>query len=136
MKKTFRLDIYTPYEHYFSANAEYLSLSSEKFTLGILPNHGEMISTVAICEITIQKNGEQTHYATSGGIIKVKDNQVDLLLQTIESETEIDLERAEKARERAENRLLHTVKETISETNARLALERAINRINIKKRKE
>ncbi len=131
--KSFLLDIYTPYGHYLSDQVESLKVASEEYTLGILPDHAPLISTVAICEIVIEANGEKHNYATSGGIIKVKDNKVELLLNTIESPDEIDLSRAEAAKERAENRLSNTNLEPIAITRSKLALARAINRINVKK---
>ena len=133
--KKFKLDIYTPYGQYLSEEVEYLSVSSEKYRLGILADHAELISTVTICEIEIDKDGVRQNYATSGGIIKVKNNQVDLILQTIESADEIDLERAQAAKERAERRLADATLETLAQTRARLALARANNRINIKSKK-
>lgn len=133
--KKFKLDIYTPYGHYLSEEVEYLSVSSEQYRLGIYAGHAELISTVVICEIEIEKDGVRTHYATSGGMIKIKDNQVDLILKTIESADEIDLERAKAAKERAERRLADSSLETLAQTKARLALARAENRINIKNKK-
>ena len=131
--KTFKVDIYTPYGHYLSDEIEFLKVRSEEYTLGILPDHAPLVSTVTICEINIEKNGEIQKYATSGGIIKVENNQVDLLLNSLESEDEIDLDRAEAAKQRAENRLANPEEETISVTRSRIALARAINRINVKK---
>ena len=130
--KKFHLDIYTPYGLYLSDDVDYLSVSSEEYKLGILPNHAELISTITICEIEIENNGVRNYYATSGGVIKVKNNQVDLILQTIERADEIDLERAQAAKERAERRLTDSTLETLAQTRARLALARANNRINIK----
>ncbi len=134
--KKFQLDIYTPYGHYLSSQVEYLSVSSEDYKLGILADHAELISTITICEIEIDINGSRTYYATSGGMIKVKNNQVDLILQTIESSDEIDLSRAEAAKERAERRLSEGHLETLTETRSKLALARAINRINIKNKNQ
>ena len=130
--KKFRLDIYTPYGHYLSDDVDFLSVTSEQYKLGILPGHTDLISTVVICEIEIEKDGVRTSYATSGGVIKVKDNQVSLILKTIESADEIDLPRAIAAKERAEKRLMEPDLETLAQTRARLALDRANNRINIK----
>ena len=131
--KTFSIDIYTPFGHYLSDKIEFLKLRSEEYTLGILPDHAPLISTVTICEINIVKNGVTEKYATSVGIIKVENNQVNLILNSIESEDEIDLERAEAARQRAEYRLANAQEESINVTRCKIALARAINRINIKK---
>ena len=131
--KTFTLDIYTPFGHYLSDKVEFLKVSSEDYTLGILPGHAPLISTVTICEIEITKNGEKLNYATSGGVINIKDDKVTLLLNTIESPDEIDLSRAEAAKQRAENRLSNADLEPMMVTRSKLALQRAINRINVKK---
>ena len=131
--KKFDLDIYTPYGHYLSDKVDYLSVSSEDYKLGILADHAELISTVTICEIEIEIDGNRQYYATSGGVIKVKNNQVDLILETIESADEIDLDRAIAAKERAENRLASGELEPLGVTRSQIALARAINRINLKK---
>ena len=132
--KSFTLNIFTPYSHYYSDDVEYLQVSSEDYTLGILPNHAPLVSTVTISEIVIQKNGKRESYATSGGIIKVKDNKVELLLKSIESVDEIDLDRAIAAKERALKRLANPDLETVKITSSKLALARAENRIKLKNR--
>ena len=132
MAKSFTLDIFTPYSHYYSDEVEYLQVCSEKYMLGILPNHAPLVSTVIISEIVIQKDGVKESYATSGGVIKVGDNKVELLLQSIESADEIDLDRANAAKERALKRLANPNLETMKVTASRLALARAENRIKIK----
>ena len=133
MAKKFSLDIYTPYGHYLSDKVNYLSFQSEKYTLGILPDHAPLISTVTICQIMIEKDGNREFYATSGGVVRIGKNKVELLLETIESQDEIDLERAEQAKERAENRLASGQLEPLLITRSKIALARAINRINTKK---
>ena len=133
--KTFTLDIFTPFSHYFSDEVECLQVSSEDYRLGILPNHAPLVSTVTICEIVIQKGGKKESYATSGGVIEVKDNNVVLLLKAIESVDEIDLSRAEAAKDRALKRLANPNLESMKVTTSKLALDRAENRINLKKRK-
>ena len=133
--KTFTLDIFTPFSHYFSDEVEYLQVSSEDYRLGILPNHAPLVSTVTICEMVIQKGGKRESYATSGGVIEVKDNKVVLLLKAIESVDEIDLSRAEASKDRALKRLANPNLESMKVTTSKLALDRAENRINLKKRK-
>lgn len=133
--KKFIVDIYTPYGHYLSDKVDYLSVSSEDYTLGILADHAPLVSTVTICQITIKKDDKEEKYATSGGVVIVKDNTVDLLLDTIENSDEIDLDRALAAKERAENRLSDHDLEPLMITRTRLALARAINRIKLKEGK-
>ena len=132
--KSFTLNIFTPYSHYYSDDVEYLQVSSEDYMLGILPNHAPLVSTVTICEIVIQKGGKKESYATSGGIVKVSDNKVELLLKSIESVDEIDLDRAIAAKQRALERLANPNLETVKITSSKLALARAENRIKLKNR--
>lgn len=131
--KTFVLDIYTPFGHYLSDRVNSLTVSSEDFTLGILPEHSPLISTITISKVIIEKKGVKEIYATSGGVIRVEKTKVVLLLNAIESPDEIDLDRAERAKERAENRLSDAHLEPMSVTRSKLALARAMNRINVKK---
>ena len=132
--KSFTLNIFTPFSHYYSDDVEYLQVCSEDYMLGILPNHAPLVSTVTIGEIVIQKGGKKESYATSGGIIKVKDNKVELLLKSIESVDEIDLDRAIAAKQRALERLANPKQETVIITSSKLALARAENRIKLKNR--
>ena len=132
--KSFTLNIYTPFSHYYSDDVEYLQVCSEDYMLGILPNHAPLVSTVTIGEIVIQKGGKKESYATSGGIIKIKDNKVELLLKSIESVNEIDLDRAIAAKQRALERLANPKQETVIITSSKLALARAENRIKLKNR--
>ena len=108
-----------------------MQVQSEEYTLGILPGHAPLISTVKVCELIIQREGKKNSFAVSGGVIKINDNQIDLLVNAIESEDDIDLSRAEAAKQRAENRL-NNKEESIDVTRAMLALQRANNRIKIK----
>ena len=127
--KTFLLEIITPYGKYYSQEVEFLSLSSSK---GILPNHTPLISDVLICEIVIRKDSESDSYSTSGGIINIKKEKVTLLLNSIEHEEEIDIERAKQAKERAEKNLEAAKRDSrIDIARAEAALSRAINRIKV-----
>ena len=134
--KQFSLDIYTPFGHYLSDKVEYLSFKSEEYALGILADHAPLITTVTICEIIIITNGEKQKYATSGGVAKIENNKAELILKSIESQDEIDLDRAIKAKERAENRLANADLEPILVTRSKIALARAINRIKIKEEED
>lgn len=130
--KTFHLEILTPYKKYLEAEASYLFVSSSKYPLGVLPGHADLVSTVDICKAKITINGEEFVYATSGGIIKISKDSVILLLDSIESLDEIDIERAKAAKERAENRLAKVGTDpSIDMERTKKALARAINRLRL-----
>ena len=77
----------------------------------------------------IVKNGKTIYYALHGGAINVTNEQVTLMVNTIEREDEIDLERAHRAKKRAEERL-QSKGEGIDIKRAQLALYRALSRID------
>ena len=102
MNKKLNLTIYTPFGKYFAGECDYLSFTSGKGVIGVLPNHAPIITTVEISKLILRLNGEEMVFATSGGVMRIKeDHTVVLLLDSIERESEIDVERAYKAKERA-----------------------------------
>ena len=75
-------------------------------------------------------DGIISNFAIGGGVLHIeKNSKVTLLLDSIEAKDEIDIERAEKAKERAEDYL--TRKDNVDISRAKLALNRALNRINV-----
>ena len=129
--KTFKLDILTPYGKYFSHEVHYLEVRSDLSVLGIYPDHAPLISTLVISPMKIKFDDSTFEYAIGGGVIFVKEkNEVVLLLDSVEREDEIDLERAKQAKERAEHRLNH-IDENIDIKRAKISLARALNRIRL-----
>ncbi len=100
--KTFLLEIYTPYGKYFDRYVEEIVVTTEEYTLGILPNHSPLVAKVKTSKLEIVQNGEKKCYAIGEGILNVKKDGVTLLLESIESKEEIDIERAKLAKSRAE----------------------------------
>ena len=127
--KTFLLEIYTPYGKYFDRYVNELIIQTEEYVLGILPNHAPLIAKVKIGKMEIIQNGEKKCYANGEGLINVKKDGVVLILQSIESKEEIDIERAKLAKQRAEERLNQPL--NIDVERATKALIRANNRIEI-----
>ena len=126
---TFKLEILTPYGHYYNGEVDYLSLKNDDGVLGILPKHTPIITTVSLCKILVVIKGNRHLYATTGGVLNVKkDGTVSLLVQTIERSDEIDLERAKRAKKRAEDRIKDNRGDMKRAENALL---RAENRIQV-----
>ena len=133
MEKTFRVEIYTPTGKYLSTEADFLRVTSSVAVLGILPNHAPLITTLEICKLTIRSGSKENVYAISGGILNIKkDHSVTLLLNAIERNDEIDIERARNAQKRAEERI-SSHNEEVDISRAKAALSRALNRITISK---
>ena len=127
--KTFLLEIYTPYGKYLDAFVEEIVVPTEEYVLGILPNHTPLVAKVKTSKMEIIQNGQKKCYAIGEGLINVKKDGVVLLVDSIESKEEIDLDRAKQAKKRAEDRLAEPL--NIDVERATKALIRANNRISV-----
>lgn len=93
---------------YQESGVELVSAPGSEGTLGILPNHASLISTLDAGEVRIRKGGREEHFVVFGGFIQIAYNRVIILADTAERVSEIDFERAQRdfqhARERMERR--------------------------------
>src|SRR5436190_20698100 len=72
---------------------------------GVLPGHAPLLATLGIGELTYRIGREERHVAVAGGFAEVRNDKVIILADTAEKPDEIDRARAERAKERAEQRL-------------------------------
>ncbi|MGX7244793.1 F0F1 ATP synthase subunit epsilon [Enterococcus quebecensis] len=106
--------------------------------IGILPKHAPIIVPLAIDEVRVKRTDSETHVdwiAVNGGIMEVRDNVISIIADSAERERDIDVSRAERAKQRAE-RMIEKAKENANKDDLRratVALHRAINRINVSK---
>ena len=127
-----KLLILTPYGRYFEGDVDFLGVRSSNYTLGILPNHTPLVSTLIISKMVIRMGGKEYNYAIGGGVINIDKEKTTLILDSCERSDEIDVERAKQAKRRAEERLERAKKdETIDVARAQVALMKALNRIDI-----
>jgi F-type H+-transporting ATPase subunit epsilon len=129
--KAFKLEIVTPRKVVFSGEVVSFSAPGTMGGFQVLYNHAPLLAEIGVGEVKLQDpQGNETRYATSGGFVDVKQNQVVMLAETAEHSTEIDLARAEAAKERATKRLAeHAAGEDLSRAQA--ALSRALNRLKV-----
>ena len=127
--KTFLLEIYTPYGKYFDRYVDELVVQTEEYVLGILPNHSPLVAKVKTSKMEIIQNGQKKCYAIGEGLLNVKKESVVLIVTSIESKDEIDIDRAREAKKRAEERLGEPL--NIDIERAMRALIRANNRIAV-----
>ncbi len=98
--------------------------------IGILPNHIDYMTALDIGVTTYEKDNTSENISIIGGILQINNNNVTILSDKAELGSEIDLARANAAKERAEARLkLEEVKD-INHQRAQIALLRAIARIS------
>jgi F-type H+-transporting ATPase subunit epsilon len=103
-------------------------------TLGILPHHAPLISTLASGELRIKKSGREQSIVVFGGFIEVTPEKVIVLADTAERAEEIDLGRAEAARQRATVELAKNP-QGIDLAQAEAAMRRAAVRLRIGQRR-
>ena len=102
--------------------------------LGILAGHAPLIAALTVGELRITPpDTAPVEFAISGGFIRVEHDRVTVLADTAELATEIDVERALRAKERAEERL-KTRDSEVDFNRAQTALLRALNRLRIARR--
>ncbi|WP_349408821.1 F0F1 ATP synthase subunit epsilon [Pseudalkalibacillus sp. SCS-8] len=130
--KTFAVSVVTPDGPvYEETGAEMVSAKATSGELGILPGHVPLVAPLTINAIRIKKDNNTQILAVSGGFIEVRPEKVTILAQAAELPTDINVDRAQAAKERAEKRLQESKQEGVDFARAQLALDRAINRINI-----
>jgi F-type H+-transporting ATPase subunit epsilon len=129
--KIYRLEIVTPNKVVFSGDVTSFSAPGVIGGFQVLRNHAPLLSNIAVGEVkVVDAAGSESRYATSGGFVEVHENKLVMLAETAERSDEIDVTRAEAARERARKRLAD--KEAgIEIERARLALHRALNRLKV-----
>ena len=73
--------------------------------LGVLPSHAALLTMLRPGQLRVVKDGEESYLAVSGGFLEVLGNRVTVLADTAEQADEIDVERAEAALKRAQERV-------------------------------
>jgi F-type H+-transporting ATPase subunit epsilon len=127
----FELQIITPERTVFSGSVVSVSCPGTEGRFQILGNHAPFLAALAVGEMWVRDGGkDERRYAVGGGISQVYRNSMLILADSAERSDEIDVARAEEAKQRAERRLETTGSE-IDFERARSALFRAINRLKI-----
>jgi F-type H+-transporting ATPase subunit epsilon len=103
-------------------------------SLGILPNHAPLISTLSGGELRVKKGGQEQSMVVFGGFIEVTPDKVIVLADAAERVEEIDMQRAEQARRRAEEALAN--RESVEDlATAQASLQRAAVRLRTAERR-
>jgi F-type H+-transporting ATPase subunit epsilon len=105
MADTFQLEIVTPEKKVVDTAATEAQIPGKNGYLGVLPGHAPLITELAVGEITFRSGAEEQRLAVAWGFVEVLPDKVTILAETAERPAEIDIDRARKAKERAEQRL-------------------------------
>lgn len=134
MSDTFQLEIVTPTRLLVKDAAEEAQIPGATGYLGILPGHAPLITELGVGKITYKASGTTHTLAVAWGFAEVLPDKVTILAEAAERPQEIDVERAQKSKERAEERLKSNDAE-VDYTRAEDALRRAETRLNVAKEK-
>src|ERR1700739_3325338 len=130
MADTFQLEIVTPEKKVVQTAAEEVQIPGKNGYLGIMPGHAPLITELAVGEITFRENSTEQKLAVAWGFAEVLPNKVTILAESAERPSEIDVERARKAKERAE-KLLTSGDTNVDVERALDALHRAETRLEV-----
>lgn len=133
MYPLFRLEIITPYRKFFEGDVEMLVFRNVDGEMGVLKGHMPMVASVSIGPIRILKDGEWKMAAVSEGFVEIMPDKSMIFTDAAEWPEEIDVARALKAKERAEQRLNSQMSQ-IEHVRSQAALARAATRIQVTKR--
>ena len=131
-----QLDIVTPEKLAFSDEVDAVVLPGSEGEMGVLPHHAPLISTLGAGELRLRKAGQEESFAIVGGFVQVLPDKVVVMAETADMASEIDLEKAQEARRRAEQALEGGSVEGADLAAARAALQTALLRIRVAERRQ
>ena len=130
--RKFHLEIVTPDGSVWEGDAESILVRTSSGDVEIMANHSDYFASLGIGRAKLTADGKAREASMAGGFISVKGGEVKLVCTTFEFADEIDLERAEAARERAES-LIKKADNEKALAVAKAKLARALSRINVAK---
>ena len=131
---TIKLEIVTAERQIFSDDVNVLVADGVEGQLGILPHHAPLMTMLKPGELLIRKDREETYMAVTGGFLEVRPDKVIVLADACERAEEIDIARAEAAKQRAEE-ILKAHRPEIDTARAEAALRRSLIRLKVAERK-
>jgi F-type H+-transporting ATPase subunit epsilon len=124
----------TPERLVVETTAEELQIPGKNGYLGILPGHAPLITELAVGEISYRSGSKTGRIAVAWGFAEVLPNRVTILAETAEKAEDIDVSRAERSRQRAEERLAKGGTET-DYARCQVAIQRAETRLQVASKK-
>ena len=129
-----KLEVVTAERLVYSDEVDILVAPGIEGQLGILPQHESLMTILQAGEMMARKGNEEISWAISGGFLEVQPDRIIVLADTAERDDEIDLQRAEEAKRRAEERLKEKTS-AIDVSRAEAALQRSLTRLKVGQRR-
>ena len=125
--------IVTPDRLLVQAEVDEVQIPGSEGYFGVLPGHTPLLASLTVGELWYRRGQEKTYLSIAHGFAEVLPDRVTILAQLAERPEDIDVERAEKARQRAEQRLAQQ-KSDVDYERARVALMKALVRLQVSSR--
>ena len=125
------LEVVTPSGPVVSDDVDIVTAPGVGGEFGVLANHAPFLSTIKTGTLSFKKDKQTKFLMVSGGFSEVSNNKITFLVESAEYGHDIDVDRAMRAKERAEKRLAEAQahSETINRVRAEAALQRALARV-------
>jgi F-type H+-transporting ATPase subunit epsilon len=125
------LEVATPTRLAVAETVDEVVIPGSEGYFGVLPGHAPFLTTLGIGELMYRVGRDEHHLAVAGGFAEVRNDKVIVLADTAEAPGEIDRERAERARVRAETLLAGRTQEEVDYARALASLARALTRLQV-----
>lgn len=138
MAEKLKLEVVTPKGAVVSKEVDIVTAPGYGGEFGVLANHAPFLSTIKVGVLTYKTGAQEETLMVSGGFCEVSNNKLTFLVESAERGADIDVERAMRAKERAEKRLAEAQaqKEKFDRTRAEAALQRALSRLKVAERRK
>ena len=128
------LEIVTPEKTVFNGGVEEVTIPGVEGEFGVLMGHESLLSAVKFGELNFTKENKKSYYAVNTGYTEVTAQKVTILVESCEKAEDIDVDRAKRAKERAEQNLAKLTKDDPDFEKIKDALARAEARIKVAER--
>lgn len=132
MASTFQLEIVTPDRRFYEDEVNMAIVRTVEGDVGILRDHVPTVVPLSVGVVKIKKDGKLLKATCAGGFVSIDEDKATIVTDSAEWPEEIDVERAEAAMKRAEERLKMGTGE-IDTLRAQIALNKALNRLRLTK---
>lgn len=131
MAQQIALEVVTPTGAVVNENVDIVNAPGYGGDFGVLANHAPFLSTIKIGILSYETGKKRENLMISGGFCEVSNNKITFLVESAEFGSQIDVERAMKAKERAEKRLTKAQShdESVNVMRAEAALQRSLARL-------
>lgn len=130
------LEVITPEKVVVTEEVDIVTAPGVEGEFGVLANHAPMVAAIKIGPLRYRVGEKEEWVAVSGGFCEISQNKITFLVEAAERAYEIDVERALRARERAEKRIQEYQAKLaeIDYARARASLQRALTRLLVAER--